>query len=94
MPEDYLPFAVAPSRIIAAGIIVMLAGLTMVQALQDGLTGAPVTGSARFFDTMLVTGGIVAGIALGIELSGMLGIPLPDVIAGSDPNFTQTTVGC
>lgn len=90
--QDYLPFAVAPSRIIAAGIIVMLAGLTMVQALQDGLTGAPVTGSARFFDTMLVTGGIVAGIALGIELSGMLGIPLPDVIAGSDPNFTQTTV--
>lgn len=90
--QDYMPFDMQPSRLIASGIVVMLAGLTMVQALQDGMTGAPVTGSARFFDTMLLTGGIVAGIALGIELSGIFGIPLPDVIAGSDLNFSQATV--
>ncbi|WP_410131516.1 hypothetical protein, partial [Klebsiella pneumoniae] len=41
---------------------------------------------------MLLTGGIVAGIAMGIEFSGMLGIPLPDVIAGSDLNLAQATV--
>lgn len=90
--QVYLPFEMQPSRLVASGIVVMLAGLTLVQALQDGITGAPVTGSARFFDTMLLTGGIVAGIALGIELSAMLGIPLPDVIAGSDVNFAQATV--
>ncbi|MDK8819032.1 threonine/serine exporter family protein [Corynebacterium amycolatum] len=90
--QAYLPFEMQPSRLIASGIIVMLAGLTLVQALQDGITGAPVTGSARFFDTMLLTGGIVAGIAMGIEFSGMLGIPLPDVIAGSDLNLAQATV--
>lgn len=90
--QSFLPFDMQPSRLIASGIVVMLAGLTLVQALQDGITGAPVTGSARFFDTMLLTGGIIAGIALGIELSGMLGIPLPDVIAGSDLNLSQATV--
>nr|WP_120491780.1 threonine/serine exporter family protein [Corynebacterium lactis] len=90
--QGFMPFDMQPSRLIASGIVVMLAGLTLVQALQDGMTGAPVTGSARFFDTMLLTGGIVAGIALGIEVSGILGIPLPDVIAGSDLNFTQATV--
>lgn len=90
--HDYLPFSIQPSRLIAAGIIVMLAGLTLVQALQDGMTGAPVTGSARFFDTMLLTGGIVAGIALGIEVSGIVGIPLPESAARSDPTFVQATV--
>lgn len=90
--EGALPFDVTPSRIIAAGIIVMLAGLTLVQALQDGMTGAPVTGSARFFDTMLLTGGIVAGIALGFEAASIFGIPLPPTVVGSDPNITETTV--
>ncbi|MDO4911595.1 MAG: threonine/serine exporter family protein [Corynebacterium sp.] len=66
-----------PSQVIASGIIVMLAGLTLVQALQDGITGAPVTASARFFETILLTGGIVAGVGLGIELSGALGVTLP-----------------
>lgn len=84
---------VQPSRIIASGIIVMLAGLTLVQSLQDGLTGAPVTGSARFFDTMLLTGGIIAGIAIGFELTSLLNIPLPPLItAAADPNFTESTV--
>ena len=33
------PFDMQPSRVIASGIIVMLAGLTLVQSLQDGMTG-------------------------------------------------------
>ncbi|MDO4909911.1 MAG: threonine/serine exporter family protein [Corynebacterium sp.] len=68
---------ISPSQVIASGIIMMLAGLTLVQALQDGITGAPVTASARFFETLMLTGGIVAGVGLGIELSGYLGVTLP-----------------
>lgn len=68
---------ISPSQVIASGIIVMLAGLTLVQALQDGITGAPITASARFFETLLLTGGIVAGVGLGIELSAALGVTLP-----------------
>ncbi|STC68811.1 threonine exporter [Corynebacterium pilosum] len=66
-----------PSLVIASGIVVLLAGLSLVQSLQDGITGAPVTASARFFETMLNTGGIVAGVATGIQLSAMFGSGLP-----------------
>ncbi len=88
----YLGLAVAPSRIIASGIVVMLAGLTLVQALQDGMNGAPVTGAARLFDTMLLTGGIIAGIAFGIEIVALLGVTLPPQEATALPNFTETTL--
>ncbi|QTH59483.1 threonine/serine exporter family protein [Corynebacterium hindlerae] len=85
-------FSLAPSQIIASGIVVMLAGLTLVQALQDGITGAPVTASARFFETMLVTGGIVAGVAIGIQVSAALGIHLPPIETNAPPNFASATV--
>lgn len=68
---------IAPSLIIAACIVAMLAGLTLVQALQDGVTGAPVTASARFFETVLMTGGIIAGVAVGIQVMSRLGMTLP-----------------
>ncbi|WP_255549571.1 threonine/serine exporter ThrE family protein [Corynebacterium sp. TAE3-ERU12] len=85
-------YALPPSRIIASGIIVMLAGLTLVQALQDGITGAPVTGSARFFDTMLLTGGIIVGVAMGFELLNLLNVHLPIVDAAPPIGFAQSTV--
>lgn len=90
--SSYIGIDIQPSRIIASGIIVMLAGLTLVQSLQDGITGAPVTGSARFFDTMLLTGGIVAGIAIGFEVTAFIGMPLPPTGVASDPNFAESTV--
>lgn len=77
---------VSPSLVIAACIIAMLAGLTLVQALQDGVTGAPVTASARFFETVLLTGGIIAGVAIGIQLMSLLGMTLPPLDT-STPNL-------
>ena len=59
---SWSPDNVTPSHIIAAGIVVMLANLSLVQSLQDGITGAPVTASARFFETFLLTSAIVAGV--------------------------------
>ncbi|WP_413228020.1 threonine/serine exporter ThrE [Corynebacterium qintianiae] len=68
---------IVPSQVIATGIVVLLAGLTLVQSLLDGITGSPVTASARFFQTMLFTGGIVAGVATGITVGEMFGVGLP-----------------
>ena len=68
---------IVPSQVIAVGIVVLLAGLTLVQSLLDGVTGAPVTASARFFQTLLFTGGIVAGVAIGLNLWEMMGLGLP-----------------
>lgn len=84
---------IAPSHIIAAGIVVMLAGLTLVQSLQDGITGAPVTASARFFETLLLTSAIVAGVGIGIQVSGLLGMTLPPLEPVLlSPNFSTSTV--
>ncbi|MEJ5929019.1 threonine/serine exporter family protein [Corynebacterium sp. H128] len=80
-----------PSQIIASGLVVLLAGLTLVQAIQDGITGAPVTASARFFETMLMTGAIVAGVAIGIQVSAALGISLPPIQTLPAPNFASDT---
>lgn len=87
-----LGFELSPAQIIASGIVVMLAGLTLVQAMQDGITGAPVTASARFFETMMLTGGIVAGVGIGIEVSNALGVTLPELQATPTANLTSVTV--
>lgn len=79
----------SPSLVIASCIVAMLAGLTLVQALQDGVTGAPVTSSARFFQTVLMTGGIISGIAMGLMLAGQIGVTMPPI----DTSTTQGTFG-
>lgn len=87
-----LGFELSPSQIVASGIVVMLAGLTLVQAMQDGITGAPVTASARFFETMMLTGGIVAGVAIGIQVSSALGVTLPELQTTPPINLTSVTL--
>ncbi|RAV31356.1 amino acid export carrier protein [Corynebacterium heidelbergense] len=66
-----------PSLVIASCIVALLAGLTLVQALQDAVTGAPVTASARFFETLLSTGAIIAGIGAGLTAIASAGVILP-----------------
>ncbi|WP_425292258.1 threonine/serine exporter ThrE [Corynebacterium mayonis] len=82
-----------PSQVIATGIVVLLAGLTLVQSLLDGITGSPVTASARFFQTMLFTGGIVAGVATGISVYELFGVGLPplETMLGT-PTFGSAAV--
>ncbi|MGO1948497.1 MAG: threonine/serine exporter ThrE [Mycobacteriaceae bacterium] len=84
-----LGFYLPPGLVIASCIVAMLAGLTLVQALQDGVTGAPVTSAARFFETVLMTGGIISGIGTGIILTSRLGMTLPPI----DTSSTQGNFG-
>lgn len=83
---DRLGLWLPPSLIIASCIVAMLAGLTLVQALIDGVTGAPVTASARFFETLLQTGAIIGGIGFGIVFVNWVGLTLPGL-------NTATTTG-
>lgn len=71
--------AVYPSQIIAAGIIVLLSGLTLVGAVQDAITGAPITAMARFTEVVVMTGGILIGVALAVRGVGLFGIYLPEL---------------
>ncbi|WP_433665318.1 threonine/serine ThrE exporter family protein [Nocardia sp. CA-128927] len=68
---------VDPSLIIAAGITVLLSGLQLVGAVQDGITGAPITATARMLEVMMMTGGIIAGIAIALRVGWMLDATVP-----------------
>lgn len=77
----FAPFAqVQPSIIVASGIVLMLAGLTVVGAAQDAIDGFALTAAGRILDLTLQTLGLVVGILAGLELGAALGfrMTLPD----------------
>ncbi|MGF3055482.1 threonine/serine ThrE exporter family protein [Microbacterium sp. YY-01] len=68
------PFVgIRPSIIVAAGIVLMLAGLTVVGAAQDAIDGFALTASGRILDLTMQTIGVVLGILIGLELARVLG---------------------
>ncbi|MEC3918626.1 threonine/serine ThrE exporter family protein [Nocardia sp. CDC160] len=75
-----------PSLIIAAGIAVLLAGLQLVGAVEDAITGAPITASARLLEVVMMTGGIIAGIALTLRVAEVLdaSVPTVDMVSARD----------
>ena len=90
------PFVgVRPSIIVAAGIILMLSGLTVVGAAQDAIDGFALTAAGRILDLTLQTLGLVVGILAGLEVGSVLGFqmslldgspplgPLPNQVAGA-----------
>lgn len=90
------PFVgIRPSIIVASGIVLMLAGLTVVGAAQDAIDGFALTAGGRILDLTMQTLGVVIGILVGLELGGVLGYtmdlpddpapfgPLPAVFAGA-----------
>jgi uncharacterized membrane protein YjjP (DUF1212 family) len=64
------------SLIVASVIILLLAGMAIVGAVQDALTGFYVTASARSFEAILLTGGIIGGVAGGLGLAQRFGLNL------------------
>ncbi|ERG64188.1 hypothetical protein L332_06950 [Agrococcus pavilionensis RW1] len=65
---------VRPSIIIAAGIVLMLAGLSVVGAAQDAIDGFSLTAGGRILDLVLSTLGVVIGILGGLSLARTLGL--------------------
>jgi uncharacterized membrane protein YjjB (DUF3815 family) len=63
-----------------ATIIMLLAGVTTVAAVQDLLSGLYVTGMARFTEAVVVTFGIASGVVGATRILEGLGVPL-DVLA-------------
>ena len=77
------PLEVNPSRVVTAGIVMLLAGIGLMGATQDAMTGFPVTASARLIDAMLDTAGIIAGVAAGLTVGDVLGVGLESFKPGA-----------
>jgi uncharacterized membrane protein YjjP (DUF1212 family) len=76
---------VQTSLVVAAGIVVLLAGLSLVGAAQDAISGFPVTAGARAFEVVTLTAGIVVGIAGVLDLAQRARLPLTVVDTSPAP---------
>ena len=76
---------VRSSLVVAAGIVVLLAGLSLVSSAQDAISGFPVTATARAFEVVTLTAGIVVGIAAVLDLAQRARLPLDVVDTSSAP---------
>ncbi len=54
---------------VAGGIVVLLPGRAMASAVEDAVTGYPVTGAGRLFGVGLTGAGIIVGVAAGLSLT-------------------------
>lgn len=74
---------IEPSRVVTAGIIMLLAGLGIVGATQDALAGFPITANARFLEALLATAGIIAGVSGGLTVADLLGVRIGNIEPGA-----------
>lgn len=74
---------VNPSRVVTAGIVMLLAGVGIMGATQDALTGFPVTASARMIDAVMNTAGIITGVSAGLTVAALLGVGLVTLKPGA-----------
>ncbi|WP_231610183.1 threonine/serine exporter family protein, partial [Rhodococcus sp. CX] len=61
----------------------------LVGSVQDAITGAPITASARFFEVVMMTGGIIAGVATTLRVAVLLGAELPVISYVAQTGLTQ-----
>jgi uncharacterized membrane protein YjjP (DUF1212 family) len=74
---------VDPSRVVTAGIIMLLAGVGFMGAIQDALTGFPLTAGARILEAILATAGVIAGVSGGLTVGRLLGVDLGHLDPGA-----------
>lgn len=76
------PLDVDVSLVITANIVMLLAGIGFMGALQDALTGFYITATARLTEAMLATAGIIGGVSGGLSLAGAIGVEIPQLDPG------------
>jgi len=74
---------IGPSRVITSSIFILLAGVSFLGAVQDALTGFPLTAGARFLEAVMATVGVLGGVSGGLTLASVFGIGLGDIDPGS-----------
>jgi uncharacterized membrane protein YjjP (DUF1212 family)/uncharacterized membrane protein YjjB (DUF3815 family) len=77
------PADVSPSLVISTSIVMLLAGVNFLGAIQDALTGFPLTAGARILEVFLATAGIVAGVSGGLQVAELVDVQLGLVEPGA-----------
>lgn len=72
----YYFFGLGPTTLVATGIVMLLAGMTLVGAMQDAVTGNMLTAMTRLGEALFLTGGIVIGILAGLQVAELMGVAI------------------
>lgn len=94
----YLPVntnEVRPSLVVGSGIMVLLAGLGLVGAVQDAISGHYLTAAARNFEVLMQTVAIVIGVAVVLDVARRIGVDMSVVEQASQivPSFALVPLG-
>ncbi|KAA1396025.1 threonine/serine ThrE exporter family protein [Aeromicrobium ginsengisoli] len=65
-----------PSLVITASIVMLLAGLGFIGAIQDALTDFYVTAVARILEVMISTVGVIVGVSGGLTVGRLVGVDI------------------
>ena len=86
---------VDPSLVVTANIVMLLAGIGFMGALQDALSGFYVTAGARLTEALLATAGIIAGVSGGLSLGRAFGVQVGRLEPGKSDleSVTMMAVG-
>ena len=84
-----------PSLVVTANIVMLLAGIGFMGALQDALSGFYVTAGARLTEALLATAGIIAGVSGGLSLGSFFGVDVGQLDPGATDweSVTMMAVG-
>jgi len=81
--DEQLDLGLDVSLVVTANIVLLLAGIGFMGALQDALTGFYITAGARLTEAILSTAGIIAGVSGGLSVAAVVGVDLPPVELGA-----------
>jgi uncharacterized membrane protein YjjP (DUF1212 family) len=81
-----------PSVAVTANIIMLLAGIGFMGALQDALSGFYVTAGARLTEALLATAGIIAGVSGGLTLAEVIGVDVGRLDPGAAAGLKEVSV--
>ncbi len=65
-----------PTALVATGIVMLLAGMTLVGAMQDAVTGYMIAAVSRLGEAVFLTAGIVVGILAGLKVADVAGVTI------------------
>ena len=79
-----------PNLIIIGGIIMLVAGLAIVSAVQDAIDEFYITANARILRVVMLTAGIIFGVVAGLYIAKNLGV---NMVVNTDKALSYDTIG-
>ena len=75
--SNYLGLSVNATLLVISGIVLLVAGLMFVGAFQDAIDEYYMTANARLLKVVMATGGVIAGVMVGLYIATKFGITFP-----------------